>query len=69
MGDHMDNGMVLVMSLWDDSSVNMLWLDSDFPPNSDPSSPGVTRGSCSVDSGKPSDVEKNDPNSKVPNYT
>ena len=24
--------MVLVMSLWDDHDVNMLWLDSDYQP-------------------------------------
>ena len=27
----MDRGHVLVMSLWDDHDVNMLWLDSDYP--------------------------------------
>ena len=29
----LDRGHVLVMSLWDDYSVNMLWLDSDYPPD------------------------------------
>lgn len=32
----------------------MLWLDSDYPLNMDPSAPGVGRGPCSRDSGKPS---------------
>lgn len=27
MGQDLSNGMVLVMSLWDDYAVNMLWLD------------------------------------------
>ena len=27
MGESMERGHVLVMSLWDDHSVNMLWLD------------------------------------------
>jgi cellulose 1,4-beta-cellobiosidase len=34
-----------------------LWLDSNFPPNGDPSKPGVARGPCPITSGKPSDVE------------
>lgn len=55
MGNSFERGMVLVMSIWDDHDVDMLWLDSDYPPNK--SGPGVSRGSCSVDSGKPSDVE------------
>ena len=28
----LDQGMVLVMSLWDDHAVDMLWLDSVRPP-------------------------------------
>ncbi|KAL5536546.1 hypothetical protein ACEPAF_368 [Sanghuangporus sanghuang] len=31
MGTAFDNGMSLVMSVWDDHAVNMLWLDSDYP--------------------------------------
>ena len=30
-GDSMDNGMVLVLSIWDDFEAHMLWLDSDYP--------------------------------------
>merc|ERR1712198_135137 len=59
MGDSMDRGHVLVMSLWDDHDVNMLWLDSDYPLDKDPSDPGVSRGSCSRDSGDPTDMEAN----------
>jgi len=65
LGKTLERGMVLVMSLWDDHDVNMLWLDSSYPTNVPPSNPGVTRGPCSTDSGKPEDVEKNFPNSQV----
>jgi len=52
-------GMVLVLSLWDDHAVNMLWLDSDYPLDKDASTPGVARGTCPTTSGVPSDVEGN----------
>ncbi|KAG8789543.1 Exoglucanase 1 [Ceratobasidium sp. 428] len=58
-------GVVLVMSIWDDHAANMLWLDSDYPVGADPSKPGVSRGTCSASSGKPSDVETNNANSSV----
>ena len=61
----MKNGMVLVMSLWDDHDANMLWLDSDYPLDADPNKPGINRGPCPRDSGKPEDVENNYPNSSV----
>ena len=65
MGEAMKRGMVLVLSIWDDHTANMLWLDSDYPLTADPAKPGVKRGPCSRDSGKPSDVEKNYPNAYV----
>ena len=65
MGQSMENGMVLVMSLWDDYAANMLWLDSSYPVGADDSAPGVKRGPCSKDSGKPSDVENQQPNASV----
>ena len=40
----MDNGYVLVMSEWDDGAAHMLWLDSNYPPDADPSKPGVSDG-------------------------
>jgi len=61
----LDRGMVLVMSLWDDHEVHMLWLDSSYPPTKPPTQPGVARGSCSTDSGKPEDVEKQFPHANV----
>ena len=61
MSKALNSGMTLVMSIWDDHSVDMLWLDSDYPANRDPSEPGVSRGSCSTSSGKPEDVESQHP--------
>jgi len=46
MGESLDRGQVMVISLWDDVEVNMLWLDSAFPLDQDPSEPGVSRGDC-----------------------
>jgi len=63
MSKALSSGMVLVMSIWDDHDVNMLWLDSDYPTDRDPSEPGVSRGTCSKDSGKPADVESQHPDS------
>lgn len=65
MGDAFQKGMVLVLSLWDDYAVNMLWLDSDYPTDADPSSPGVARGPCSTSSGVPSDVESQSASASV----
>jgi len=65
MGNAMSRGMTLVMSLWDDHDVNMLWLDSSFPTTADPTKPGIARGPCSTDSGKPDDVESKYPDSSV----
>jgi cellulose 1,4-beta-cellobiosidase len=65
MGKALDRGMVLVMSLWDDHDVNMLWLDSDYPLNKDRNQPGVQRGSCATSSGDPNQVESQSPNSSV----
>lgn len=65
MGEGLAAGMVLVLSVWDDHAVSMLWLDSDYPTDVDPSTPGVARGSCSTSSGQPSDVETNNANASV----
>jgi len=56
MGAALKNGVVLVMSLWDDHEDNMLWLDSTDPPTK--TEQGGPRGTCSTSSGVPSDVEK-----------
>lgn len=41
----------------------MLWLDSTYPTNS--TALGASRGSCSLTSGVPSEVEKEAPDSTV----
>jgi len=64
-GGAMDRGMVLVLSLWDDFDAHMLWLDSQYPLDKDPSQPGVDRGPCSTDSGKPEDLANTTPDSIV----
>ena len=65
LGKAFQQGMVLVLSIWDDYAVNMLWLDSDYPTTANPSSPGVGRGTCSTSSGVPSQVEASGTNIKV----
>ncbi|KAL8276576.1 hypothetical protein RQP46_010999 [Phenoliferia psychrophenolica] len=65
MGDALETGLVLVMSLWDDSAAEMLWLDSDYPVTSDASTAGVARGTCATTSGVPSDVRSASPGSSV----
>ncbi len=57
--------MVLVMSLWDDHYSNMLWLDSTFPTDADPETPGKGRGSCDTSSGVPADVESKQATDRV----
>ncbi|KZP29331.1 glycoside hydrolase family 7 protein [Athelia psychrophila] len=57
MGKSLGRGAVLVLSVWDDYAVNMLWLDSDYPTTADPSTPGVARGTCATTSGVPAQVE------------
>merc|ERR1712002_78837 len=65
LGDSLDRGHVLVMSMWDDHDANMLWLDSNYPLDKDPSEPGVNRGPCPEDSGDPVDMESNYPDAAV----
>jgi len=57
MGSAMARGMVLVLSIWDDYAVDMLWLDSDYPTTASPTAPGVARGTCATSSGAPATVE------------
>ncbi|KKY39577.1 putative glycoside hydrolase family 7 protein [Diaporthe ampelina] len=64
MGKAVAAPMVLVLSVWDDHAVNMLWLDSTFPVDK-AGSPGAARGSCSTSSGVPAEIEKSAPNSNV----
>ncbi|KAF8596983.1 cellobiohydrolase I-II [Ceratobasidium sp. AG-I] len=57
LGSAFNRGMVLSMSIWDDYETRMLWLDSTYPLDADPSKPGVARGSCSTGTGVPADIE------------
>merc|ERR550525_1633758 len=65
MGEALGRGMVLVLSLWDDTLSSMLWLDSDSPPDKPHSQPGIARGPCPTTSGKPSDVRSRYPDAAV----
>jgi cellulose 1,4-beta-cellobiosidase len=65
MSAALKNGMVLVMSIWDDHAVGMEWLDAPYPPTADPTKPGVVRGSCATGSGDPTLVESTYPGSSV----
>jgi cellulose 1,4-beta-cellobiosidase len=57
--------MVLVLSVWDDTSVSMNWLDSNYPTTADASKPGVARGTCDSAAGLPATVEKAHPDASV----
>lgn len=65
MSKALGGGMVLVMSLWDDHYSDMSWLDSSFPYDKDPNAPGIARGECAKDAGKPETVEANGSNIEV----
>ena len=65
MGEAINAGMVLVLSLWDDTSVDMLWLDSTYPKNAPASQLGAVRGPCATSTGVPDDVENKYPNAYV----
>ncbi|KAJ8489962.1 hypothetical protein ONZ45_g13373 [Pleurotus djamor] len=65
MGQSIDNGMVLIMSLWSDHAAHMLWLDSDYPLDKSTALPGVSRGACPTTSGNPDDVVRDHANASV----
>ncbi|KAJ0413990.1 1,4-beta-D-glucan cellobiohydrolase B [Aspergillus carlsbadensis] len=65
MGEALAQGVVLVLSLWDDNYAHMLWLDSNYPTAGDASTPGVARGTCPIDSGVPEEVQAEHPNAYV----
>lgn len=65
LGQSLDRGHVLALSLWDDHAAHMLWLDSSYPTDVPASNPGITRGPCATSTGVPADVEKQYPNSSV----
>ena len=65
MGEALDRGMVLVLSLWDDAEAHMLWLDSNYPADRDVLAPGVSRGPCRSDTGSPAFVREKYPTAHV----
>jgi cellulose 1,4-beta-cellobiosidase len=66
MAKALAQGMVLVMSLWDDHYSNMLWLDSTYPTDKNPDTDlGSARGACDITSGAPADVESKSPDASV----
>ncbi len=65
MTESFRRGQTFVISLWDDASVNMLWLDSTYPVGS--TAPGAKRGPCDSTDPKRADIwslRRNFPNSQ-----
>jgi len=61
MGEALDRGMVLVISMWDDIMVSMNWLDSYM--GDDPNAPGALRGPCDPKDGDPATLREAHPDS------
>jgi len=53
MGDALDRGLVLALSLWDDGATEMRWLDSKFPADEAPGRLGLERGPCDGSTSNP----------------
>jgi cellulose 1,4-beta-cellobiosidase len=62
MGEALDRGVVLVLSLWDDYITGMNWLDESTKNNGHL---GYKRGPCPKGSGKPEDLRANHPDASV----
>lgn len=62
MGEALGRGMVLVMSIWQDSGSFMQWLDGQ---TGDVSVPGNLRGPCSTTSGQPAEIAADYPDAAV----
>lgn len=57
MGEALARGLVLSVSVWDDFSTHMAWLDAQFPPEEDPAERlGVIRGPCNASDDGPVEV-------------
>lgn len=66
LGESLERGMVLVMSLWDDKSESdMLWLDGHFPRNASSRLPGVVRGPCTPEESDTNMVESTFPDAFI----
>jgi cellulose 1,4-beta-cellobiosidase len=62
IGKALGRGMVLVLSIWEDSGSFMQWLDGQ---TGNITQPGNLRGPCSTTSGQPSDIQAHDSNAAV----
>lgn len=62
MGGALGRGMVLVMSIWEDSGSFMQWLDGQ---TGDITEPGNWRGPCSTSSGQPDEILADYPDAAV----
>jgi len=62
IGEALGRGMVLVMSIWQDSGSFMQWLDGQ---TGNITEPGNWRGPCSTTSGVPAQIQSEFPNSAV----
>jgi len=58
MGETLKRGMVLSLSIWDDYSTQMRWLDSTYPPEATVYEPGAQRGPCSGSTSHPTQVRE-----------
>jgi len=66
MGEALDRGMVLTLSIWDDALTRMLWLDGEKGAiDKDPNFPGVTRGPCAFKSGVAKELHETDKDAYV----
>merc|ERR1712227_964168 len=66
MGDALERGMVLALSIWDDHADQMQWLDGYEPEDPEkPYGPGAIRGPCPHDSGDPKATRKAHPDAYV----
>jgi len=66
MGEALDRGMVLALSLWDDGATQMRWLDSSWPAAEAHSSRlGVTRGPCDSSDNSPMHLRQTHPGATV----
>jgi len=65
VGETLDRGMVLVLSLWDDAATHMDWLDAASPSDLSQATPGVLRGPCSTGAGEPETLRAQSPDATV----
>ncbi|KAF3933231.1 Exoglucanase [Dactylella cylindrospora] len=65
MGESLARGHVLALSIWADHAAHLLWLNSPYPVDADPTLPGIARGTCSTTSGDPNELIQSVPNSSV----